>query len=59
MQRSVYHKYAEIEVEVPQEVDDVQNWLMENEDKWSEEMDEEISKASFDFGNGMETYDSS
>ena len=33
MQRSVYHKYAEIEVEVPKDVD-VQEWLMDNEVNW-------------------------
>ena len=60
MQRSVYHKYAEIEVDVPELIDgetEVHEWLMLNEDKWNTEMDKEFSKATFDFGNGMETYD--
>jgi len=57
MQRSVYHKYAEIEVKVPQEVDDVQNWLMENEDKWNDDMQIALDNAEINFGNGMETYD--
>ncbi len=29
--RSVYHKYAEVEVEVPNDVEDIQEWLIENE----------------------------
>ena len=65
MQRSVYHKYAEIEVEVPDLIIDGENeascdvhtWLIDNEEKWNEEMDKELSKAPFVFGNGMDTYD--
>ena len=60
MQRSVYHKYAEIEIEVPELIDEeteIQEWLINNEDKWNAEMDKEFSKAPFDFGNGMDTYD--
>ena len=55
-QRSVYHKYAEIEVEVPKDVD-AQEWLVNNEDKWVDEIDEAISKAEYHFGNGMDSYD--
>ena len=31
--RSVYHKYAEVEIEVPDglECDDIQKWLVDNE----------------------------
>jgi len=56
MQRSVYHKYAEIEVEVPKDVD-AQEWLMDNEGKWDDVMDDAFSKAEYEFGNGMDTYD--
>jgi len=56
MQRSVYHKYAEIEVEVPKDVD-AQEWLMDNEEKWNDVMDNAFSKAEYEFGNGMDTYD--
>ena len=56
MQRSVYHKYAEIEVEVPKDVD-VQEWLMDNEVNWDDIMDNAFSKAKYEFGNGMDTYD--
>mgnify|MGYP003652178164 FL=1 len=56
MQRSVYHKYAEIEVEVPKDVD-AQEWLMNNEEKWVDVMDTKINISEFVFGNGMDTYD--
>ena len=56
-QRSVYHKISEIEVEVPKDVDDVQNWLLCNEDKWNDDMQIALDNATIDFGNGMDTYD--
>ena len=56
MQRSVYHKYAEIEVEVPKDVD-AREWLMNNEEKWVDVMDTKINISEFVFGNGMDTYD--
>lgn len=57
IQRAVYHKYAEIEVEVPTNVDDHQEWLMENEDLWSEEMDKAIDDSEVLDGNGVDDYD--
>ena len=56
MQRCLYYKYAEIEVEVPKDID-TQDWLMDNEEKWSGEIDEATSKAEYHFGNGMDSYD--
>jgi|TARA_R110000765_G_scaffold38452_9_gene84378 hypothetical protein len=52
MQRSVYHKYAEIEVEVPKDVD-AQEWLINNESNWFNVMDDKISKAKYEFGLGL------
>ena len=54
MQRSVYHKIAEVEVEVPKNVDDVQNWLLCNEDKWNDDMQIALENAEIEFGNGMD-----
>jgi len=55
MQRSVYHKIAEVEIEVPDTIkeEDVQAYLIDNEDLYFEEMDEKISKAEYKFGNGI------
>ena len=60
MQRSVYHKYAEIEIKIPDLMDgetEIHEWLLNNEDKWNDKMDNKISKAPYNFGNGMDTYD--
>ena len=60
MQRSVYHKYAEVEVEVPihiEETFDVHEWLMENEDLWSQDMEDAIDNAAIEGGNGVDDYD--
>jgi len=59
IQRSVYHKVAEIEVNVPSEVDefDVQEWLNDNEHLWVDDLDHKINQTEFVFGNGMETDD--
>jgi hypothetical protein len=60
IQRSVYHKYAEIEVDVPDLIDgttEVHEWLLNNEDKWDDDMQIALDNAEINFGNGMETYD--
>ena len=56
MQRSVYNKYAEVEVEVPNDIkeEDVQSYLIDNEDLYFEEIDEKISKAEYEFGFGLD-----
>jgi len=56
MQRSVYHKYAEIEVEVPDgmECNDIHEYLTDNEDLYTDEIDEKISKAEYEFGFGLD-----
>ena len=60
MQRSVYHKYAEIEIEIPDLMDgetEVHEWLLNNEDKWNDKIQIALDEATLDFGNGMDTYD--
>lgn len=61
MQRSVYHKIAEIEVEVPNEIEgyimqeeDIGGYLIENEDLYTDEIDEKISNARYEFGFGLD-----
>ena len=63
MQRRVYHKYAEIEIEVPNEIEgyimqqeDIRDYLIENEDLWIMDMDKEQGNAEFEFGNGVDNY---
>ena len=50
--KSMYFKYAEIEVSVPDDIEDVQEWLIENEDNFVGRIDEAISKADYNYGTG-------
>ena len=56
MQRSVYHKYAEVEVEVPDTIKeaDVKEYLIDNEDLYTEKIDEGIDRAEYEFGFGLD-----
>ena len=56
MQRSVYHKYAEVEVEVPNEIkdEDVQDYLNEYSHMYEYEMDSAINDAEYEFGFGLD-----
>ena len=56
MQRSVYYKYAEIEVEVPKDVD-AQDWLNDNEHLWVDGLEKKMDKEEYESGMGMDTYD--
>jgi hypothetical protein len=57
-QRSVYHKFVEVEVEVPDSVefDGVQEWLTNNDQLWSDQVDQAMFKAPIQFGSGVEEY---
>ena len=57
-QRSVYHKIAQIEIDVPvpkdAEFDQIQEWIIDNEDTWVDKIDHELNEQEFVFGNGMD-----
>jgi|TARA_B110000208_G_scaffold183389_1_gene236055 hypothetical protein len=55
-QRSVYHKFAEIEIEVPDTIteDNLQDYLEDREDV-DEQIDEAISKAEYEYGFGCDS----
>ena len=55
MQRSVYHKYAEVEIEVPNGVN-VQDYLWAKEYLYVDKIDKAISESEFQFGSGVEEY---
>tara|TARA_R110002050_G_scaffold22819_1_gene62012 strand:- start:114 stop:377 length:264 start_codon:yes stop_codon:yes gene_type:complete len=59
MQRSVYHKYAEIEVEAPNDIkeEDMVDYLFMTENEWTDKIDEKLSQAEYEFGMGMYTSD--
>lgn len=58
-QRSVYHKFAEIEIEIPNDVDefDIQDYVKYNEHLWVDKMDKQMSESEFDFGSGLYDYE--
>lgn len=59
-QRSVYHKYAELEIEIPDSIkaDDISDYLIEIEDTWVDTIDEKLSLDSeYIFGSGVDDYD--
>jgi hypothetical protein len=56
MQRSVYHKYAEVEIEIPDLIDsesEVQNYLHNNEHLYVDKIDKAISESNLQFGSGI------
>ena len=54
-QRSVYHKFAEVEIEIPDNVDefDIQDYVNDNEHLWVDKMDKQMSESEFVFGTGL------
>ena len=58
--RSVYHKLAKVEVEIPNDVktEDVQQWIFDNPQLWDDDLEDTITYANHEFGlglvNGME-----
>lgn len=57
LQRSVYYKTAELEIEIPNETENVDEYLQENEHLWVDEIDHKINESEFIFGIGMDSGD--
>ena len=64
-QRSVYHKFAEIEIEIPDNWnehkgyknyydDHIGDYLMDNEHLWVDKIDHKINESEFVFGLGLD-----
>ena len=61
IQRSVYHKIAEVEIEIPNDwnihtedgINFIHDYLIDNEDLYVDKIDEKISKAEYEFGFGL------
>lgn len=66
--RSVYHKFAEVEIEIDKkdyqeyikfntskgkQWHDIQDYLLDNESLWVDKIDEAISKTEYQFGIGL------
>ena len=57
-QRSVYHKFAEVEIEIPNLIDEeseVHQYLIDHEHLYIDKMDDAISKASYEYGFGTDS----
>jgi len=57
-QRSVYHKFTEIEIEVPNDVeqDDMMDWINDNEQLWADHMDTKNTFSKIEDGSGVDDY---
>lgn len=59
LQRSVYYKTAEVEIDVPNDIDEygLQEYINDNEELWVDEIDKNIADSELLFGNGMDSGD--
>ena len=55
--RSVYHKFVEVEVEIPNDVEDVQQYLVSNEHLYVDKIDKAMDETSLVFGTGLYDFD--
>ncbi len=57
--RAVYHKVAEVEIDVPNDIheDEIQEYINDNEELWVDEIDKKIADSELLFGNGMDSGD--
>lgn len=56
--RIVYHKFVELEIEIPNDIDefDIQQYVNDNEDLWVDKIDHKINKAELLMGTGLYDY---
>ena len=53
--RQVYHKIAEVEIEIPNDVHefDVSEYINDHTELWIKDMDKKNSEASYEYGFGL------
>jgi len=53
--RAVYHKYAEVTIPIPKHIkkEDVVDWLWENEDRFTDDLDQNLHEARYTYGFGL------
>ena len=58
-QRVVYHKIGEICLDIPDDVktEEIQDWLMNNEGAWYDDVAESVYECSLELGDGMSNCD--
>jgi len=54
-QRSVYHKFVELEIEIPDSVDTdmIDEYLLSIENQWIDVIDDKINQSEFVLGTGI------
>lgn len=54
-QRTVYHKFVELEIEIPDsvETDMIDEHLLSIEDEWIDKIDHKLNEAEFVLGSGL------
>lgn len=60
--RQVYHKYAQVEIEIPNDWKDsdgleLQDYLIARDDLYTDKIDKAISKAEYVHGTGLYDFD--
>ena len=56
-ERRVYHKVATIEIEIPDIIvrrKQVDEWLLDNDEKWEQDLDEKFNDAELEWGTGVD-----
>ena len=55
IQRAVYHKIAEVEIEIPNGIDDfdVQDYINDHEELWVDDIDKKLSEENYEYGFGL------
>ena len=54
-QRSVYHKFVELEIEIPDTIkeDEIDKYLLSIEDEWIDKIDHKTNQSEFVSGTGL------
>ena len=54
-QRSVYHKFVEFEIEIPDTIkeDEIDEYLLSIEDQWIDKIDHKTNQSEFVSGTGL------
>lgn len=57
LQRNVFHKVAEIEIEIPDSVNEdmIDEYVNEHEELWVEQLEEQMRSTDYGYGFGMDT----
>ena len=66
-QRQVYHKFAEIEIEIDEDEFDhyrldngkytsIDEFIIYKEEDWIDDIENKLNEAEFDYGNGLDDY---